>query len=192
MKITPEIHRRVEEKVIQIVNKINEKYNIGMAVPGIFYDVHSTNGGLAKYTSMSVHFNPKLMQEDFEHYLKTTVPHEVCHIGVWKKYQHEKKKVFPKAHGSEWKLMMWVVGAPPRRTHEYDVEEVKRNTAQYEYICRCKDPITVGPRIHANIRDGLKKYTCKKCGAILKNGQRLLNLGFSRESPNNTTKTRED
>ena len=192
MRITPEIHKQVEDKVIKTVEKINSHYNIGMTVPAIYYDVHSTNGGLAKYSTMSIHFNPKLMEEDLEHYLKTTVPHEVCHIGVWKKYLHEKKKVSPKAHGNEWKLMMWVVGSPPRRTHEYDVEDVKRKTAQYEYKCGCKYSVLVGARIHNNIKDKTKTYSCKKCGVMLKDGIRILQLGFSRSSPNNTTKVRDD
>jgi len=92
MRITPEIHKRVEEKVKLTVDKINAHYAINMSVPAIFYDVHSTNGGVAKYASMSVHFNPTIMEEDLDHYIKTTVPHEVCHIGVWQKYLKENKK----------------------------------------------------------------------------------------------------
>lgn len=192
MRITPEIKQRVEAKVIQTVEKINAHYGLKMPVPDIYYDVHSTNGGLAKYATLSVHFNPKIMQENLEDYLKTTVPHEVCHIGVWQKYLFEKKKVAPKAHGSEWKLMMWVVGAPARRTHEYDVAEVKRKTVKYEYQCGCNKSIVVGARIHKSIKDKVKIYTCKKCRKILTGGIRVLELGFSRNSPNNTTKLREE
>lgn len=191
MRITSEINKRVEEKVRATVDKINNHYHIDMKMPTIHYDVHSTIGGLAKYATMSVHFNPILMQEDLEHYLSTTVPHEVCHIGVYKKYQHEKKTVAPKAHGSEWKLMMWVVGAPARRTHEYDVEQVKRKSAVYEYKCACKEPLTIGSRIHHNIKNKIKIYSCKKCKTVLKDGIRVLQLGFSVQSPNNTTKVRD-
>ena len=192
MRITPEIEKIIEEKVKSTVDKINDHYKIDMQIPDIYYDVHSTNGGLAKYATMSVHFNPKIMEENFEHYLKTTVPHEVCHIGVWKKYLYEKKNTLPKAHGSEWKLMMWVVGAPARRTHEYDIEEVKRKVSKYEYSCQCKNPITVGARVHNSIKTQSKLYKCKRCGTVLQNGQKVLQLGFSTPSPNNTTKVRED
>jgi len=87
--------------------------------------------------------------------------------------------------------MMWVAGAPARRTHEYDVEEIKRKTATYEYKCGCKNPVTVGVRIHNNIKSKKKSYQCKKCGCVLKDGQRVLQLGFSVNSPNGTTKLRE-
>ena len=191
MKITPENYLKIEEKVLQTVKKINDHYKINMPVPAIFYDVHSTTGGIAKYNSMSVHFNPSLLKENFEVFLKTTVPHEVCHIGVWQKYLHEKKKTPPKAHGQEWKLMMWVVGAPARRCHQYDVEDVKKSVAQYEYKCGCTKTTTVGARIHNKIKNG-SLYQCKKCSVTLKNGSRLLTKSFSRASPNGTTKTIED
>ena len=106
-----------------------------LVAPKIFYDVQGTNGGLAKYASMSVHFNIKIMLENFDDYLRTTVPHEVCHIGVWQKYLKENKQVSPKAHGAEWKLMMFVVGAPARRTHEYDVDELNYLVLKNEDSC---------------------------------------------------------
>ena len=187
--ITEKQKKAIEEKVIETVNKINNHYHIDMQTPKIFYDVQGTNGGLAKYASMSVHFNIKIMLENFDDYLRSTVPHEVCHIGVWQKYLKEKKQVSPKAHGAEWKLMMFVVGAPARRTHEYDVDEIKKSISQYEYHCLCKQALIVSSIIHNKIKKG-KIYECVRCHNLLTNGERIIKTGFSRESPNQTTKTR--
>lgn len=188
--LTKEKFIEVERKVIETVEKLNKIYAFNMKNPPIFFDVTGTNGGLAKYRSMSVHFNTRLALDNWEDFLQSTVPHEVCHIAVWHWAKFFNKPI-PSAHGATWKLMMWEVGAKPRRTHEYDVEEVARKVAIYEYDCRCEKPTEVSIVIHNKIKKG-HVYSCRKCGTILKNGLRKLTIGFSEDSPNGTTLTRKD
>jgi SprT protein len=190
MRIDDQLHARIIQKAKETVDKINNHYHLDMKVPPIYYDVTGTTAGLAKSASMSVHLNPTLLLQNLEDSINNTLPHEVCHLGVMQKAIKE-KKAFPKAHGAEWKLMMYVVGVPAKNCHSYDVTDVKKPVAEYEYKCNCTKSIIVGQVIHNKIKDG-RKYTCKKCNTILKNGERVMKFGFSQASPNGTTKVRED
>lgn len=190
MKLTDELEIKIETVIKKTVEKINAHYKINMPIPPVYYDLKGTTAGVAKYASMSIHLNTKLLLDNIEDFLISTVPHEVCHIGVMYKAQKEGKGV-PKAHGAEWKLMMHVVGVPARRCHSYDVTEVKKKVTQYGYTCNCPKEVLVGVKIHGKIKKGYI-YKCKKCKTVLKNGQLVLQLGFRTASPNGTTKIREE
>lgn len=193
MRIDDELHQKIINKVKETVDKINGHYHLGMKVPPVYYDVSGTTAGIAKSASMSIHLNPKLLLQNLDDSINNTVPHEVCHLGVFQKARNANKP-FPKAHGAEWKLMMWVVGASANNTHSYDVEDVRKLPIQYEYQCACPQPTVMNQATHNKIKraktDG-KVYSCRKCHKVLENGQRILRYGFSRPSPNGTTKLRE-
>jgi SprT protein len=185
-----EIYSKVEKKIQETVEKLNNYFHFDMKIPPIFYDVTGTTGGLAKSKSLSVHFNHQLMLQNFEDFLETTVPHEVCHIAVFWLSLQEKKPIPKNPHGATWKFMMHLVGVPAKKYHTYDIDGIKKITAQYQYQCLCKEHIIVGKKIHEKIKKS--KMICKKCKTILKNGTRIIQLGFSNPSPNRTTKVREE
>lgn len=189
MQLEQSIKDKISLKVQETVQLINSYYKINMPVPPIYYDLKGTTAGVAKYATMSVHFNVVLLLQNLEDFIATTVPHEVCHIGVMYKALKDRKTI-PKAHGAEWKLMMRVVGVPARRCHSYDVTDVKKATKQFEYNCHCNRPIIVGLRVHNKVKQGYI-YKCKKCQQVLKNGQMVINTGFKKASPNGTTKVRD-
>lgn len=188
MLLTQDKFNEINEKVAQTVNKLNSIYKFAMSIPNIHYDVRGTNAGLAKHASMSVHFNAVLASENWDDFINNTVPHEVCHIAVWHWASYFKKPI-PSAHGPRWKIMMIDVGLYPKRTHDYDVVNVKKETKKYEYKCACSTPIEISSVIHNRILKG-KIYRCKKCRSQLSNGSLKISKGFSRPSPNGTTKTR--
>jgi SprT protein len=188
--LTKEKEKQTEQKVIETVKKLNDIYKFGMPIPAIHFDVTGTNAGLAKRLSMSVHFNTKLALSNWDDFIDNTVPHEVCHIAVWYWADYFRKPI-PSAHGAAWKLMMWEVGAKAKRTHDYDVSEVKKKTKTYLYQCGCPERIEVSSAIHNKIGKG-NLYRCKKCHQTLTNGELKITMGFSRASPNGTTKTREE
>jgi SprT protein len=177
----------VENKIKSVVDKLNAIYKFSMKYPTYQFDVTGTNAGLAKSRSMSVHFNPTLALQNWDDFIDNTIPHEVCHIAVWHWALFFHKHI-PGAHGATWKLMMWEVGASAKRTHEYDVSDVKKEVKKYGYKCKCLNPIEVSTIIHNKIKKGFM-YKCKKCHTVLKDGERVLNKSFSRPSPNGTTRT---
>jgi SprT protein len=197
-RINDELHARIVEKIAQTVAKINNHYGMNMPIPPVYYDLKGTTAGIARYhhdgrgkETMSVHLQPKLFVENLEDSLDNTVPHEVCHLGVLHKSRLEKRKVFPKPHGAEWKLMMWVVGAAAKNKHDYDVEDIRKKKTEYQYQCGCDKGQIVSATIHKRIKDG-RRYQCKKCHVILHSGERILKLAFSRPSPNGTTRHNDE
>lgn len=179
----------IVNKIKETVDKLNSIYHFAMIYPHYDWEVSGTSAGVARYKTMSVHFNKKLALTNWVDFINNTIPHEVCHVAVWH-WAEFMKKPFPKAHGATWKLMMWEVGAQAKRTHDYDVSEVKRNVKIYEYSCGCENKIEVSARVHNKIQEG-STYRCRVCNQFLKNGMRKLTKSFSRESPNKTTKTIE-
>lgn len=193
-RINDELHEKIVAKIKQTVEKINSHYNMNMPVPPVFYDLKGTTAGIARYyydgrgnETMSVHLQPKLFVENLDDSLNNTVPHEVCHLGVLHKSRLEKRKVSPKPHGAEWKLMMWVVGAAAKNKHDYDVEDIRKKRTEYQYQCGCENGQVVSATIHRKMKEG-HRYSCKKCKVILHSGERILKLAFSRPSPNGTTR----
>jgi SprT protein len=188
--LTEQKIKEITDKVSQTVEKLNSIYHFNMKHPSIHFDILGTNAGLAKFRTMSVHFNLKLALQNWKDFIENTIPHELCHIAVWQFSIHTRRKI-PKPHGATWKLMMWEVGAKPKRTHDYDVSEVKRGTKLYQYDCGCTNKVEVSHVIHNRIVSG-KKYKCTICKKMLINGQRKITKSFSRPRPNGTTQTKVD
>ena len=92
-------------------------------------------------------------------FIDEVVPHELAHLLVWKHFG----RVAP--HGKEWKWMMEaVLGVPARRTHQFELESVRRNT--FPYRCQCQQhQLTV--RRHNRVVRGEATYRCVKCGEPL-------------------------
>lgn len=175
----------LENKIKETVGKLNNIYNFNLPTPQYYFDVQGTTAGIAKKKSQTIHFNEKLALQNWRDFIDNTVPHEICHLGVWMwaSFFH---KPTPKPHGACWKLMMREVGAKPTRTHEYDVSEVKKNMKLYEYECGCDKKTTVSSIIHNRILKG-RKYKCLTCNKTIENGTRKLTKYFSKPSPNGTT-----
>lgn len=183
-----ETYELVEKKVKQTVDKLNEKFNFDMKYPHIYYDVTGTTGGLAKSASMTVHYNDKLLKENVEEFVATTVPHEVCHIAVYH-LCHVKKRNYPQnGHGADWQIMMRVAGVNARKYHTYEVE--KKEPIEYRYECGCPEGVVVSQKVHKKIKD--QAMMCKKCGKDLGKWERIMKIGFKTASPNGTTKVREE
>ncbi len=100
-----------------------------------------------------------LLLENEQAFIDEVVPHELAHLLVWKHFG----RVAP--HGKEWKWMMEsVLGVPARRTHQFELESVRRNT--FPYRCKCQQhQLTV--RRHNRVVRGEAVYRCVRCGEPL-------------------------
>lgn len=157
-----------QNRIMEVVDKLNRVLGFNMSYPKFYFDVNSTSAGLAKSKTMSVHFNKKLALNHWKEFIENTIPHEVCHVAIWHWAKVLKDKV-PPPHGVKWKSFMRAVGCVPTRTHSFDVSEIKRKTKKYLYQCACEKPIEVSPVVHKKIESGAI-YTCKKCNQKLRGG----------------------
>ncbi|WP_439213809.1 SprT family zinc-dependent metalloprotease [Duffyella gerundensis] len=127
--------------------------------PALNYQQRGTAAGTAWLESWEIRLNPVLLLENQQAFVDEVVPHELAHLLVWKHFG----RVPP--HGKEWRWMMeTVLGVPARRTHQFAVASVRRNT--FPYRCRCQQhQLTV--RRHNRVQRGETQYRCVHCGDVL-------------------------
>lgn len=91
--------------------------------PKVVYQQRGTAAGTAWMENFEIRLNPVLLMENQQTFIEEVVPHELAHLLVWKHFG----RVAP--HGKEWKWMMEVIlGVPARRTHQFEVQSVRKNT----------------------------------------------------------------
>lgn len=176
MQVTPEVKARVEAKIQETIDILMSKHNVVLPFPTILYDVRGTVAGLGDYQKWYVHFNPVLLMENIEAFIKRTVPHEMCHLAVDKVFPHA-HRVQPRSadaawgcrskrslHGVEWQSLMRDVGADPSRCHTYDVTNARvKQRVRYEYVCECGSTLMLGPKHHARLQQHPASLWHNKC-----------------------------
>lgn len=180
MKFNEKEISQIESKIKETVDKLNKIYKFNMSYPLYYFDIKGTTAGIAKSISMSIHLNPVLAKKNWSDFINITIPHEICHLGVFQLVKTEGRMKYPPAHGATWKMMMFEVGSSSKATHNFDVTDVRRKIKKYEYDCNCDKKITVSATIHNKIKKGAR-YACKKCNTILKDGIMIRQLKFSNE-----------
>lgn len=127
--------------------------------PKLVYTQRGTSAGTAWLESYEIRLNPVLLLENIDTFIAEVVPHELAHLLVWKHFGRKAP------HGKEWKWMMEsVLGVPARRTHQFALQSVRRNT--FPYHCQCQQhQLTV--RRHNRVVRGEAVYRCVHCGEPL-------------------------
>lgn len=94
--------------------------------PTIDFNLLGTAAGYAHTQANRLQFNPILLTENWEHFWKDTIPHEVAHLVCSRVHG-----LRAKAHGKEWQSVMRAFGVAPERCHTLDVgrAQVRRKMA---------------------------------------------------------------
>lgn len=161
LHVTPNIRILVYQKVVECVALLRKHYNVKLHRPKILFTKKGTVAGVANSTNWLVNFNPTLLNENTDEFIKNTVPHEVCHLAA--------DIVAPgeSTHGPMWQQMMRLFGLSPEARHRYDVtnSRINRTVTQYRYRCDCCDKtFDVGTRRHAALQSEPGAYTHGPCG----------------------------
>lgn len=104
------------DKVYYYVSQLQTKAGIILPRPRITFHLRGTVAGYAHYKENRINFNPILLDQNPEDFIQQTVGHEVAHLGAFVKYGG---RIQP--HGPEWARVMFYLGLPPKRCHNYDV-----------------------------------------------------------------------
>lgn len=133
-------------------------FQTSFIMPTVSYDVRGLKAGVAYLQRNEVRFNPILLQENGQAFIRQVVPHELAHILVYQRFG----RVAP--HGKEWKMMMEsVLGVPAEIYHCFDTQNV---ASQFAYRCDCQIH-QLSVRRHNAIQTGKRSYFCKKCKGAL-------------------------
>lgn len=163
--------QEIKEKII---DKLDQCYRIaeemrGQSVPQIRVD-WSLKGKVAgefceKYSEKYFRFNLGIARDNFEEYIRKTIPHEFAH---YIQRLNDTGYYRSKPHGREWQmLMIQYFGLEPTRCHSYNVDNcVQRRGPRFVYKCHCSEH-TIGPVQHRRAQSGIS-YICKRCRSNIK------------------------
>lgn len=158
-----DLKKQASEQTKFWIDLANDMYGINVDYPCISFKLKGRTAGTARSIGKlaEVRYNPVLLQENKNDFLKRTVPHEVAHIVVAEKYRYRAKP-----HGWEWKKVMRDFGLEPSRCHSYDTTNARvrtrgRMSREYEYKCSCRTYKLTVIR-HRRVLKGVNYY-CEKC-----------------------------
>lgn len=120
---TPEQMRALLHECIDVtyhwIAECNKRFDLSIPKLRVEFTLKGRTAGLACITEGFIKYNPTLLRENTDDFLQRTPPHEVCHFAAYAKHGFGIK-----AHGEEWKSMMWALGVENSRCHSFDCSRV--------------------------------------------------------------------
>jgi SprT protein len=128
--------------------------------PAVSYDLKGHTAGYA-IGKDRIRLNLELLNDPRYHanMIADIVPHELAHIIT------AQLSPWAKAHGNDWKTVMFRLGVPAIRCHNYETVAARTRARPYRYFCQCKEH-RVTATLHKRIQEG-RVYTCNDCGGRL-------------------------
>ena len=154
-----------KETCIRLVEEIrikaNAKFGINIPHLEVGFFGKSATAGLAFRSQPKVSFNEVIMKNESDESFLQTIIHEIVHHVVYRRYPYAKQ-----AHGPEFRYAMRIMGAEPKRCHNYDLNGLNvrnKTTKRYEYKCQCGITHMISTTIHNKIINSEIRYcnTCK-------------------------------
>lgn len=158
-------------------NKIEEyfliaehKFNRSFPRPIVTFTKTGNVAGTANSTTNKLNYNNTLLNENFDKFIISTVPHEVAHLIDNHVYEtHAYRRLQKRSvHGKTWKYVMSILGANPKRCHNYDTSKTSGN--KHSYVCTgCNETFQLGTIRHNRMLSGKASYShCNGSDLILK------------------------
>lgn len=154
--LTPKmLEQLVLAKIASCYLQAEQRLNRSFARPQVNFNQRGKAAGSARLQTNELRFNRILLQENQQHFISHTVPHEVAHLLTYQVYGRTKP------HGKEWQqIMNSIFGLAAKTTHQYDVSSVKGKT--FGYACKCSEHQLTIRRHNKITRDNIK-YICRSC-----------------------------
>lgn len=160
-----QLHARVEACYQQAETFFKQRF----IRPQVSFKLRGQKAGVAHLNQNLLRFNPQLYQNNREHFLKQTVPHEVAHLVA-----HRLFGGHIRPHGEEWQLIMrGVYELTPDRCHTYEI--TRRQVSRFIYKCDCVErDFPFSAQRHALVKKG-RRYVCRGCrGTLVFTGEQRL------------------
>ncbi len=145
----------VLDKITACYQQAEQRLNRTFPRPIINFNQRGKAAGSARLQTNELRFNAILLQENQQHFITHTVPHEVAHLLTYQLYGRTKP------HGKEWQqIMNQIFELAAKTTHQYDTASVKGKT--FTYTCDCTEHQLTIRRHNKIVRDNIK-YICRLC-----------------------------
>lgn len=164
LKITEAQKEEVCSAVLKWIKFAEDRYKLSLDVIPIHFDLRGKTSGMFCYRDGQAYFrfNEAIFSRYFEDSIEQTVPHEVAHYVVFRRYIRRKKP-----HGKEWQAVMQDFGIPADVTCKLDISDLpSRKLKRFQYRCPCNTHQLTSIR-HNRILSGVANYACPKCHQAL-------------------------
>lgn len=109
--------RECVEVTYRFIDEANEMFGLRLPRFPVVFALKTGTAGRALLARGIIQYNPTLLRENPEAFLKRTTGHEVIHFAAYAKYKDT-------GHGSHWHRMMRQMGLDDTRCHSYDTARV--------------------------------------------------------------------
>jgi SprT protein len=159
-----ELQAKIEEEAKLWYALAQDHYKVEMPELKIDFSLRGKVAGQAWTNDFKLRFNMHLAMGNQEHFLKTTVPHEVAHIVADYVYKRRCN------HGVYWQSVMNTFNVPASRCHSYDTTGISTGLKKFSYACEnCGNKFGVGAKVHGKIQAGAGyRCRCSRTKGILK------------------------
>ncbi len=156
--------KQVIKRSHALLNQAELHFKRPMPEVTILFDLQGQTAGMVKFIprgEILIRYNTTLLNENRDHFLSQTVPHEVAHVVA-----HAMNRGCVRPHGPEWQQVMLFFGAEIQRCHNYKVKpSTRRRLQQFNYHCGCREHLLTSIR-HNRAING-QRYICKDCREVL-------------------------
>ncbi len=164
--ITELVHE-AKQRTRSFLHQAAAHYGISPPEVEIRFNLRGQAAGQVRFARRSpatIRYNPLLLIENGERFLRRTVPHEVAHVIAHRLFGPDIRP-----HGEEWQAIMALLGADGSRCHDFASEHLKsRRLTQYPYHCECREHTLTSIRHNRAVAGQI--YLCRACGQALKPG----------------------
>lgn len=173
--ITPEIVNKLKAKIRQCIKIAETVFKRKFYMPKFDFSLSGNAAGIACGHDNVIRINPTLLIENLDDFVNQTIVHEYAHIVTDTMYPtgyKERKKRSKRIphHGSGWKYVMELFGAPPIVYHNYTVEPSVRSARQrFKHTCSvCGGEYDLTVHQAAAVRARSNSMFHAKCGSSSK------------------------
>ena len=111
----------IQQRCINRIVQCQALVKTTMAYPTVSFDLRGATAGEAYPTKNHIRLNGQLLNENTDDFVQQTVAHEWAHLAAFNLYKHRIR-----AHGPEWKSVMFKLGLDPARCHTYQTQKARR------------------------------------------------------------------
>ncbi|OED40803.1 hypothetical protein ACH42_15650 [Endozoicomonas sp. (ex Bugula neritina AB1)] len=155
-ELSRDLHQ-TQQRVTELYTHAERHFTKRFKQPYIRLDLRGDSAGQALPGKCQLRFNPILLRENRDHFVKQTIAHEVAHL-----LAHELFGPRVQAHGKEWQaIMINVFGLPADRCHTYDTRRSSKRHWLYQCMCEGKT-IPLSTIRHNRVHKGTV-YLCNQC-----------------------------
>jgi len=158
------LFKQATEQSHALLNQAELHFKRPMPEVEVLFDLQGQAAGMVKIMrrgEILVRYNPTLLNENGDHFLSQTIPHEIAHVVV-----HTLNRSRVRPHGPEWQQIMHFFGAKTQRCHSYKVKpSIRRRLQRFNYHCGCREHLLTSIR-HNRAING-QRYICSRCREVL-------------------------